>query len=107
MSILAALAADAGPPGIQDLARYGLLGILCAALLWFAWWVVRTDRAAAQQFAEQAWKREIDRADRLEADNKRLNEFIQEKAVPAMLASASAVTEATELLRDERRARRP
>jgi hypothetical protein len=105
-AIFAVLAAEAGPPGINDLAKYGPLGVFSLALLWFAWWVIRTDRASAQQFAEQCWKRETERADRLEAEVTRLNGFIQEKAIPAMLASATAVSEATEMVREDRRGRR-
>jgi hypothetical protein len=107
-AILAALVAEATevPPGINDLAKYGPLGAICLALLWFAWWVVRNDRARAETHAQESWQREIQRSDRLEADNKRLNEFIQDKAIPALLAGATAVTEATELLREERRGRR-
>jgi hypothetical protein len=104
--LLAYVAADAVPPGINDLAKYGPLGILCLALLWFAWWVVRSDRTRAETFAQESWKREIERADRLETENRRLNEYIQDRAIPALLAGTAAVTEATELLRDERRGRR-
>lgn len=104
--LLAYVAAEAVPPGINDLAKYGPLGILCLALLWFAWWVVRGDRARADTFAQEAWKRETERADRLETENRRLNEFIQDKAVPALFSATAAVTEATELLREERRGRR-
>jgi hypothetical protein len=105
-AFLAALATEAGPPGINDLAKYGPLGVFCVALLWFAWWVIRTDRAAAQTFAQEAWKRETERADRLEAEVTRLNGYIQNTAIPAVLAGTNVVTEATELLREERRGAR-
>lgn len=103
---LAALAAEAVPPGINDLAKYGPLGLFCLALLWFAWWVIRNDRAAAQQFAQEAWKRETERADRLEAEVNRLNGYIQNTAIPAVLAGTTAVTEATMAMREDRYGRR-
>lgn len=88
---LAEAAEAAADPTAIDLAQYGAIGTLCALLVAFAF---------------RAWKRETERADRLEAENGRLHGDIQEKAIPALLASATALTEVTELLRDQQRARR-
>jgi hypothetical protein len=101
MAVAAEGGATAEPTAI-DLAQYGAIGTLCTLLVWFAF---------------RAWKRETERSDRLEAENRadrerlegenrRLHGDIQEKAIPALLASATALTEVTELLRDQQRARR-
>lgn len=90
--VLAAIwAADAGPADLAALTQYGVLGVLAAILI---------------VFARLAYKRETDRADRLEAELNRLNTSIQEKAIPALLAAATAIEECTELLRDQQRDRR-
>lgn len=81
-----AAAADA-PPGVNNLAQYGVLGILGAALLWFAY---------------RAYQREVTRADRLESEVTRLNTVIQEQALPAVLAATEVVKDYTALLRDQR-----
>lgn len=98
----AAAETAAAEPTAIDLAQYGAIGTLCALFVWFAF---------------RAWKREIERCDRLEAEHRaererlegetrRLHVDIQEKAIPALLASATALTEVTELLREQQRLRR-
>lgn len=93
---------DAPDPGNLDLAQYGAIGVLLMAFIVFAYraWqreTTRADRIEAEARAER---------ERLEAENRRLHSDIQEKAIPALLASATALTEVTELLRDQQRDRR-
>lgn len=85
-----AMTADT-PPGVEKLAQYGLLGILCAALLWFAF---------------KAYQREVQRGDQAAAEVARLNAVIQEQALPAVLAATEVVKDYTDLLRDQRHAPR-
>lgn len=78
------IAAD--PTGTVDLsifAQYGILGILCLGLI---------------MFAKGAYQRERDRGDRLEADNKKLNEAIQERIIPVLLSATRAMEESAELM---------
>lgn len=63
--------------------QYGVLGIVAGGLIWFA-------RGAHQ--------RERERADRLEAENKRLNDLLVERAIPALTSSARVAEQATQLL---------
>ncbi len=80
------LAVDAGAGGGLDLtvfAQYGVLGVIAAILIFFA-------RGAHQ--------REQQRADRLEAENRRLNEVILERVIPALTSATRAAEEAAELL---------
>jgi hypothetical protein len=92
----------ADPGGLQLLTQYGVLGIFAVLLVAFA----RTTWTREVERAEAAWRREVERADRLEAEVSRLNANIQDKAIPALLAAADAVTEATTLIRDMDRDRR-
>lgn len=96
------LAAAGDPTSAINLAQYGAIGILLVAFIGFAY---------------RAWQRETARSDRieaeakadrqgLEAENRRLHGDIQEKAIPALLASATALGEVTEMLRDQQRTRR-
>lgn len=95
--------AELAAAGAQDLlTTWGPLGIFAGILAVFA----RTAFNKTDERAEAAWKREVERADRLEAEVNRLNGFLQEKAIPAMLASANALTEYAEILRDQERDRR-
>lgn len=95
--------AELAAAGAQDLlTTWGPLGIFAGILVVFA----RTVFARTDERAEAAWKREVERADRLEAEVTRLNGSIQDKAIPALLAAANAITECTELLRDLQRDRR-
>ncbi len=93
-------AADAG--ALEVFTQYGVLGVVAALLIAFA----RTTWSREVDRAETAWRREVERADRLEAEVSRLNATIQDKAIPALLAAADAVTEATTLIRDMDRDRR-
>ncbi len=71
-------------------AQYGVLGVIAALLIFFA-------RGAHQ--------RERDRADRMEAENKRLNELILDRVIPTLMSAARASEETTELLRAIQRER--
>jgi hypothetical protein len=85
MLFLHHLAADAGG-GSVDLtvfAQYGVLGIIAAILIWFA-------RGAHQ--------RERDRADRMEAEYRRLNELVLDRIIPALTSATRAIEESGELL---------
>jgi HAMP domain-containing protein len=86
-----AVAGDTAPPqGWDTLGQYGLAGIVIGALAFFAW---------------RAWNRETARADRLETENRELHLAMQDKVIPAVLASVNAITECTSLLRDQQRER--
>lgn len=76
---------DAGAGGldITIFAQYGILGIIAAMLIFFA-------RGAHQ--------RERDRADRMEAENRRLNELILDRVIPALTSATKAAEESAELL---------
>lgn len=81
----------------ETLGQFGLAGLVIAALSWF---VLR------------AWNRETSRGDRLEQENRDLHKEIgtlhlamQDKVIPALLGSANAITEVTELLRELQRER--
>lgn len=79
------LAAAEGGVDIGGLAQYGVLGIFAILLI---------------LFARISYKRETDRSDRAEAEIARLNAWLQEKAIPALLASARANEDSQELLRE-------
>lgn len=80
-------AAMDSPPGLESLAQYGILGVGCAAFAWFAY---------------KAYVREAQRADRLDAEVARLHTVIQERVLPAILATTEVVKDYTNLLRERR-----
>lgn len=82
--MLARIAAES-EVNIGTFAQYGVLGIIAALLI---------------AFAIKAWKRETDRADRLEAENQRLNNLIREQVIPALTTAVTVMQESQELLRD-------
>lgn len=85
------LAADSGGAGDMGvLAQYGVLGIFAILLI---------------LFAKTSYKRETDRADRLEQEVLRLNNLIIERVIPALTSATNAVEDATELLRSVQRER--
>lgn len=75
--------ADTGAVDLTIFAQYGVLGIIAAMLIWFA---------------KGAHQRERDRADRMEAENKRLNELILDRVIPALTSASRAAEESAELL---------
>lgn len=83
------LAAEGGaPPNYAVLGQYGVLGVFAVLLIWFARFMIN---------------RETARADRLEAENIRLNDVIASKVIPALMSATGAVEESTEMLRDMQR----
>jgi hypothetical protein len=76
------LAAESGVD-IALLAQYGVLGIFAAMLV---------------LFARVSYRREVERADRLEEDNRRLNSVVQDKIIPALELARRAVEESGALL---------
>lgn len=91
MHFLAPLAAvDASAIDLGAFAQYGVLGIIAAMLIWFA-------RGAHQ--------RERDRADRMEAENRRLYQLFLDQIVPALTSATKAMEETTGLLRAVQRER--
>ena len=77
-------------PDLNVWAQYGVLGIITGILI---------------LFARGAYQRERDRADRLEEDNKRLNELIADRVIPALLSAARAAEESADMLRTLQRER--
>lgn len=73
-----------------SLTEYGVLGIFVIVLL---------------TFASLAYKRELSRSDRLEAEVLRLNRLIQEKHIPALEHASQALKDASDVLRDLNRQR--
>jgi hypothetical protein len=67
-----------------------VLGVIAAMLIWFA---------------KGAHQRERDRADRMEAENKRLNELILDRVIPALTSATRAAEESAELLNSVQRER--
>ncbi len=89
------------PPAWDTFAQYGVLGLTVVALAWFAYKILN------QMWTRNAEElaREVARGDRLEAEARGLNLVMQDKAIPALLAAANAMTECTELLREQQRER--
>jgi hypothetical protein len=82
-----------GGGGVGDmgvLAQYGVLGVFAILLI---------------VFAKVSYKREVDRADRLEQEVVRLNNLIIERVIPALSSATNIVEDATELLRSMQRER--
>ena len=80
------VAAEPSGPGNADLAvfaQYGVLGVLAILLIWFA---------------KGAYQRERDRSDRLEQENKHLNELVLERVIPALTSATHAIQESAQLL---------
>lgn len=78
--LVAQLAAEADTvpaPGI-DLAQYGAIGVILAALLWFA---------------KHAYDREAERADRLEEENSRLRQKVEDDIIPLLTRAMDALRE--------------
>lgn len=78
-------AAGEGGVDIGTLGQYGVLGVFAILLI---------------IFARTSYKRETDRSDRLETEITRLNAWIQDKAIPALLSSSRANEDSQDLLRE-------
>jgi hypothetical protein len=81
---------DVGGGDMGVLAQYGVLGVFALLLI---------------LFAKISYKRETERADRLEAEVVRLNNLIIDRVIPALASATSVVEDATELLRSMQRER--
>src|SRR3954447_12438442 len=82
------LAADAVTPDLSPLwLQYGAIGLIAALGIWFAF---------------KAYKREVDRGDKLAADVTRLNQALLDQA-RSTDASTAAMRDVVELLKDEHR----
>jgi len=85
--VLVIAAAEAGSD-LAALTQYGVLGAFAILLV---------------LFARTAYKRETDRSDRLESENTRLNQSIQEKVIPALVEATTALEQAAQLIHDMER----
>lgn len=83
--VLALLAAGgaAGEIDLSVLANYGVVGFVAAGLIWFA---------------KGTHQRALDRADRLEAENRRLNEILLDRVIPVLISATKAAEESGRLL---------
>lgn len=95
-------AGPAGTPAWDTFAQYSVLGVAVLVLGWIVF------RILAQLWTRSAEElaREVARADRQETENRALNLVMQDKVIPALLAAATAMTECTELLRDQQQRER-
>ncbi len=100
LSVLLAAAGD-GAADLAVFAQFGAVGIIAAMGIWFAKGAHQRER----DHTDKAHQRERDRADRLEAENRRLNDLILERVIPAMTAATSAAQESAQLLADLQRER--
>lgn len=101
--LLLAQTETGGPPAAawDTFAQYGVLGVAVAVLGWVLYKILnQLWQRSANELA-----REVARGDRLESENRELNSGMQDKAIPALLAAANALTEVTGLLRDLQRDR--
>lgn len=76
---------DTGNIDLSVLTQYGILGVFAVLLI---------------LFARTSYKRETDRSDRLEAEVLRLNNLIQEKAIPALASATRALEESQALVHE-------
>lgn len=100
--VLLALAEEVpAKPSWDTFAQYGVLGVAVVVLGWFG------HKVLTQMWARNAEElaREVARGDRLENEVRVQNAVMQDKAIPALHAAATAMTECTELLREQQRER--
>lgn len=97
------LAAEA-PSGSPPWDTFAEAGVLGAAVLGLAWFIHKVLNQMWARNAEEL-AREVARGDRLENEVRVQNAVMQDKAIPALLAAANAMTECTELLREQQRER--
>lgn len=83
------------------LGQYGLLGVVALALFLHA----RTTISRQAELADAAVQREIQRADRMEAEVFRLNGYVQDRIVPVLELATASVTANQQLLTDMQRER--
>jgi hypothetical protein len=98
---------------LNGLVQYGVLGVLVIILIPFVKWLIKreTDRADRGEAEVKRLNqvihetvipmgKETERADRMEAEVNRLNSLILEKVLPAVLEANRAVTESNRLIRE-------
>jgi hypothetical protein len=78
-------AVGGGPSDLSTLGNYGVVGVMLALFIGFSYRLIT---------------RETKRADDNAGEVRRLNELIQDKVIPALVDSASALRESAELVRD-------
>lgn len=100
--LLAAETTTPKPLGWDTFAQYSVLGL---AVLAFGWLLYKILNMLLTRSGEEL-TREIARADRLEAENRALNAANVDKAIPALFAAATAITECTDLIRELQRRER-
>lgn len=83
MTRLAETVASSSTLDVGILAQYGILGLVCAALF---------------LYSKSAMQRERERADRLEAQNQKLNDSMAERVIPALTSATRAIEESQALL---------
>ena len=88
------LAAEGGGQDFAAFAQYGAVGAIAFLGILFA----RNAYKREADRADRAYKQESDRADRMEAENRRLNDLILERVIPAMTAATSAAQDSAQLL---------
>jgi hypothetical protein len=93
--------APTATPGWDTFAQYGVLGVAVLALGWFVHKVLN------QMWARNAEElaREVARGDRLENELRQQNAAIQDKVMPTLFAAANAMTECTEIIREQQHER--
>lgn len=79
-------------PDWSQFGNYGLLGVMFVALLVFSYRLIQREWRRADE--ERA------RADRERDEVSRLNAFLQEKVVPALVEGGSALRDSNDLVRD-------
>jgi hypothetical protein len=85
-----ALAPAGGGTDLSALTQYGVLGVFAILLIFFA---------------QTAYKREVNRADRLENEVNRLNALIADKAIPGLTLATQTMEESTKLMQTLQRER--
>jgi hypothetical protein len=92
-------AEDSKPPAWDTFAQYSVLGI---AVLGFGLLLYRIFMQLWARSGDEL-TREVARGDRLEQENRALNAAMQDKAIPALLAAATAITDCVDLVRQLQR----
>lgn len=89
------LAGDtAGGLDVSVFFQYGALGGIAIALIWFA----RGAYADVRDRAKTAYQDVLERANRLEEENRKLNTLILDRVIPALTTATQIAEESTRLL---------
>jgi len=88
-------AVDAGAaPDLTGFMQYGAIGIFLILLVMFARSAIQRERDQADKAVAQ----ERARADRIEAENVRLNALLLDRVIPALTSATRAAEESADLL---------